>query len=191
VFFRRSLPTQRKHCVALVLDESGSMAEPKKSAALASLLLFMESLEQVNVNYAIIGFSETPVIHKDFSKRLTMAKREELFEEVSMYIPSGLTADADALALATKLICEADEDVIKLIIVITDGEGNINQTGKSFFELQEEAFKKNVLVIGVGLGEKAKSVKKRYHFPIIVKNVKDLPKTLARILEEKIVFRYH
>ncbi|HDD45423.1 MAG TPA: VWA domain-containing protein [Candidatus Desulfofervidus auxilii] len=188
VFLRRKLPTEREHRIALVLDESGSMSEPKRSAALAGLLLFIESLEQLNIDYAVIGFSETVIVHKEFGKGLSRAERENLFEEVSMYIPSGLTADADALALAIKLILEAPEDIIKLIIMISDGEGNINRTGKSFVELQEEAFKKDITVVGIGLGERASSVLKRYQLPILVKEIEELPKTLAKVLEERIVF---
>jgi len=102
------------------------------------------------------------------------------------YIPSGSTADTDALKLATDILKEEPYDVTRLIIMITDGEGNINTTGKTFEELQEEAKQESIEVIGIGLGGGITEVEKRYKTSIQVEDPQELPSTLKDILEEKI-----
>ncbi|MDL1965380.1 MAG: VWA domain-containing protein [Candidatus Desulfofervidus auxilii] len=188
IFMRRRLPTVRTHSIALVLDESGSMVEPKRSAALKGLLLFMESLTNLDIDYAIIGFSDTVIVHKMFGEVMNQSQRADLFEEISMYIPSGMTADADALVLTTELLEKEPKEAIKLIIMITDGEGNINNTGKTFAELQEEAVVRDIEVVGVGLGGYVTQVNKRYKTPVQVEEIIDLPRILSKVLEEKIIY---
>ena len=186
IFMRRRLPTIRSHSIALVLDESGSMLEPKRSAALRGLLLFMESLTNLDIDYAVIGFSDTVIVHKMFGEVMNQSQRADLFEEISMYIPSGMTADADALALTTELLEKEPNEAIKLIIMITDGEGNINNTGKTFAELQQEAVVRDIEVVGIGLGGYVTQVDKRYKTSVQVKEIIDLPRVLSKILEERI-----
>ncbi|MCD6319117.1 MAG: VWA domain-containing protein, partial [Candidatus Desulfofervidaceae bacterium] len=186
IFLRRRLPTEREHYIALVLDESGSMAEPKRSTALKGLLIFMEALTNLDIDHAIVGFADTALLHKSFGDFSNQAQRANLFEEISMYIPSGMTADADALALTTELLEKQPEETMKLIIMITDGEGNINNTGKSFEELQEEARAKGIEVIGIGLGGYITQVGKRYKTSVQIEKIEDLPRTLATVLQEKI-----
>ena len=188
IFMRRRLPTARTHSIALILDESGSMVEPKRSAALKGLLLFMESLTNLDIDYAIIGFSDTVMVHKMFGEGMNQSQRADLFEEISMYIPSGMTADADALALTTELLEKEPREAIKFIMMITDGEGNINNTGKTFAELQEEALAKDIEVIGVGLGGYVTQVDKRYKTSVQVEEIIDLPRILSKVLEEKIIY---
>ncbi|HEC49762.1 MAG TPA: VWA domain-containing protein, partial [Candidatus Desulfofervidus auxilii] len=188
IFMRRRLPTARTHSIALILDESGSMVEPKRSAALRGLLLFMESLTNLDIDYAIIGFSDTVMVHKMFGEGMNQSQRADLFEEISMYIPSGMTADADALALTTELLEKEPREAIKFIMMITDGEGNINNTGKTFAELQEEALAKDIEVIGVGLGGYVTQVDKRYKTSVQVEEIIDLPRILSKVLEEKIIY---
>jgi len=188
IFMRRRLPTVRTHSIALVLDESGSMVEPKRSAALKGLLLFMESLTNLDIDYAVVGFSDTVIVHKMFGEVMNQSQRADLFEEVSMYIPSGMTADADALVLTTELLEKEPKEAIKLIIMITDGEGNINNTGKTFAELQEEAVVRDIEVVGVGLGGYVTQVNKRYKTPVQVEEIIDLPRILSKVLEEKIIY---
>jgi von Willebrand factor type A domain. len=162
------------------------MDEPKRTSALAGLLLFMEVLDNLNIDYAIIGFSDKPIIHKDFQiPNLSGEERKVLFDRISAYIPSGFTADADALKLAIDLLKEEPEDVLRLIIMITDGEGNINNTGKTFEELQEEAEDLDIEVVGIGIGEGITEVAKRYKQNIQVPSIEELPEKLSDLLKEK------
>jgi len=189
VFLKRKLPTQRDHKIVLALDESGSMDEPKRTSALAGLLVFMEALEHIGIDYAVIGFSDSPVVHKELGSKLTPQDRRLLFEEVAMYIPSGSTADANTLQLATNMLKDQPQDALRWIIMVTDGEGNVNTTGKSFAQLQEEALAQKIEVLGVGLDKEVTEVKKRYQTAIQVENVEELPAILSRILEEKLIFQ--
>lgn len=187
VFLKRRLPTQRDHKIVLALDESGSMEEPKRTSALAGLLVFMEALDHIGIEYAVIGFSDSPVMHKGFGRKLGPSDRRLLFDEVSMYIPGGSTADADTLQLATNILKDQPEDSSRWIIMVTDGEGNVNTTGKTFDELQKEALDQKIEVLGVGLGEEVTEVIKRYKSGIQIDDVEELPSVLSSILEEKLI----
>jgi Mg-chelatase subunit ChlD len=186
VFLKRRRPTRLDHRIMLLLDESGSMQEPKRTAALHALLLFMEAFDYLGVDYAIIGFADAPIIHKPFGETLTQRAREDVFEDVSQFIPLGATADADALALGIDLFDREPEDVYRLIIVISDGEGNVNTTGITFEELQDVAETKAISVVGIGIGEQAKTISTRYHRPIQVATVDELPLTLGEVLQQEV-----
>jgi MoxR-like ATPase/HEAT repeat protein/uncharacterized protein YegL len=189
VFLKRRLPTRRDHKIVLALDESGSMTEPKRTSALAGLLVFMEALDHIGIDFAVIGFSDNTVMHKALGGKLTHADRRLLFEEVALCIPAGSTADADALQLATNMLKDLPQDALRWIIMVTDGEGNINTTGKSFAQLQEEALAQKIEVLGVGLDKEVTEVKKRYQTAIQVDNVEELPSILSNILEERLIFQ--
>ncbi len=187
VFLKRRLPTQRDHKIILALDESASMDEPKRTSALAGLLIFMEALDHIGIDYGVIGFSDSPIMHKELGAKLDNAGRRVLFDEVSMCIPGGSTADADALQLATNILKDQPEDSSRWIIMVTDGEGNVNTTGKTFIELQKEALDQEIEVLGVGLGEEVTEVIKRYASGMQIDDVEELPSVLSGILEEKLV----
>ena len=187
VFLKRRRPTRLDHRIMLLLDESGSMQEPKRTAALHALLLFMEAFDYLGIDYAIIGFSDAPIIHKPFGEALTQRTREDVFEDVSQFIPLGATADADALALGIDLFDREPEDVYRLIIVISDGEGNVNTTGMTFEELQDAAETKAISVVGIGIGEQAKTISTRYRRPIQVPTVDELPLTLGEVLQQEVM----
>jgi Mg-chelatase subunit ChlD len=187
VFLKRRRPTHLDHRIMLLLDESGSMQEPKRTAALHAALLFMEAFDYLGIDYAIVGFADAPIIHKPFGTNLNQREREHLFEDVSQFIPLGSTADADALALGIGLFDQEPEDVYRLIIVISDGEGNVNTTGMSFKELQDTAAAKSIGVIGIGIGEQADTVSTRYDRPLQVATVEELPTTLGVVLREEVI----
>jgi MoxR-like ATPase/HEAT repeat protein/uncharacterized protein YegL len=187
VFLKRKLPSQRDHKIVLALDESGSMTEPKRTSALAGVLVFMEALDHIGVDFAVIGFADSTVVHKPLGGKLTSGDKRDLFEEVAMCIPAGSTADADALQLATNILKDQPQDALRWIIMVTDGEGNINTTGKSFAQLQDEALAQKIEVLGVGLDKEVTEVKKRYQTAIQVENVEELPDILSKILEERLV----
>ena len=182
VFLKRRRPTHVDHRIMLLLDESGSMREPKRTAALQGVLLFMEAFDYIGIDYAIIGFADAPIVHKPFGDNFTQHEREQVFEDVSQFIPFGATADADALALGIDLFEREPEDVYRLIIVVSDGEGNVNSTGLTFKELQDVAATKSIHVVGIGIGEGATSIRTRYDRPIQVATVDDLPLTLGSVL---------
>jgi Mg-chelatase subunit ChlD len=184
VFLKRRRPTHLDHRIMLLLDESGSMQEPKRTAALQGVLLFMEAFDYLGIDYAIIGFADAPVVHKPFGDNFTQQEREQVFEDVSQFIPFGATADADALSLGINLFEQEPEDVYRLIIVVSDGEGNVNSTGLTFKELQDVAATKSIQVVGIGIGEHAKSIGTRYDRPIQVATVDELPMTLGIVLEQ-------
>jgi hypothetical protein len=186
VFLKRRRPTHQDHRIMLLLDESGSMQEPKRTAALQGVLLFMEAFDYLGIDYSIIGFADEPIVHKQFGDNLTQREREHMFEDISQFIPFGATADADALAFGISLFEQEPEDVYRLIIVVSDGEGNVNSTGLTFKELQDFAARQSIQVIGIGIGEDVTSIRTRYDRPVQVATVDELPMTLGRVLEQEV-----
>jgi hypothetical protein len=147
----------------------------------------MEAFDYLGIDYAIIGFADAPIVHKPFGDNFTQREREHLFEDVSQFIPFGATADADALALGIELFEREPEDVYRLIIVVSDGEGNVNSTGLTFKELQDVAETKSIQVVGIGIGEHVKSIRTRYDRPIQVATVDELPRSLGSVLEQEVI----
>jgi Mg-chelatase subunit ChlD len=144
----------------------------------------MEAFDFLGIDYAIIGFADAPIVHNPFGSNFTQQEREHVFEDVSQFIPFGATADADALSLGIALFEREPEDVYRLIIVVSDGEGNVNSTGLTFKELQDIATAKSIQVVGIGIGEHAESIRTRYDRPIQVATVGELPMTLGIVLEK-------
>ncbi|MGZ4930623.1 MAG: VWA domain-containing protein [Halobacteriota archaeon] len=186
IFLKRRRPTHLDHRVMLLVDESGSMQEPKRTAVLEGVTLFAEALEYLEISYAVIGFADTPIIHKSFSDALSNKERIDLINNVAQLIPGGATADADALALGIELFKREPENVYRLMLIISDGEGNVNTTGRTFDELQETARIEGIRVLGIGIGEAADAVSARYSHPVQIPTVAELPAKLGEVLEQEV-----
>ncbi|MCM8774526.1 MAG: VWA domain-containing protein, partial [Candidatus Omnitrophica bacterium] len=95
------------------------------------------------------------------------------------------TNDAEAVELAIKEL-ENQEGDSKIAIVITDGQGNGPEKVSKYLDL---ARKKHIEVIGIGIGEAMGYVRGVYRPFVLVREVEDLPKVLAKILIDIIVHR--
>lgn len=162
------------------------MSAEKGDRATEVLLLFMETLDQVGISFEIIGFSDAPSVHRQFNGGMSASEKEDMIDEVSRYMGNGATADADALKLAVDNMKKQFGER-RVILLLTDGEGNINTTGQSMDEIIGDAEDNGIEVIGIGIGEGMKYVKEVYPNNIVVPEIDDLPVEVAAILEHRIL----
>ena len=81
------------------------------------------------------------------------------------------------------MVKETSSEQIKVVIVISDGEGKEGELRGVI----EKAAKEGIKVIGVGIGDGMAYAKKVYPKCLTVPNVQDLPFKLADLLEEEIL----
>jgi len=186
LWLRRKLPSKKDYKFTLVIDESGSMGGEHGERAIEALLLFMETLDLLEINFEIIGFNDAPSIHRKFNGKMSVPEKEDIIDEVSQYMGSGCTADADAIKLAIDNM-KKQQGERRVIIMLTDGEGNINTTGISMEEILREAEDSDIEVIGIGVGEGIEYVQKVYPHYVVVPEMDDLPLEVAGLLEYRIL----
>jgi uncharacterized protein with von Willebrand factor type A (vWA) domain len=190
VWLRRTKPTKRSFKFCLVLDESGSMGagtSQTSTDALQALVLFMEVLARLDVDFAVIGFSDGPSVHKHFGAQFTHHDKDALLSEVMAYLErGGSTNDAEAVGIAVDHVDQETSDT-KIILVITDGHGN---GPVEVEELIREARRKHIEVIGIGVGSGMEYVQRIYYPHAVVGRMDALPQVVARILMDVIVHKH-
>ena len=112
---------------------------------------------------------------------------------------NGSTDDTTAVELAVNTIITESEAEHKVVIVLSDGEGNsgksqnsgINRNGRYYnLELKkvlENADRNRIDVIGIGIGEGIKYVSDIYGKSIVERVIDHLPQAFADLLIEKIL----
>lgn len=186
LWLRRNIPSKKDYKFTLVIDESGSMGGKHGERAIEALLLFMETLDFLEINFEIIGFNDAPSIHRKFNGKMSVPEKEDMIDEVSRYMGSGCTADADALKLGIDNMKKQSGER-RIILVLTDGQGNINTTGMTMENILKEAENKDIEVIGIGIGEGMEYVQKTYPYHVTVPDMDELPLEVAALLEHRIL----
>ena len=199
-WMKKSLPTKPSINFSLILDESGSMAEGERDLnALKSLTLFVEVLNHFDIDFNIIGFSDTPSIHKEFNEDITTTNKDSFIRRVAGYIGTGGTDDTAAVEMAVGTIVKESEADHKVVIVISDGEGNMGKSEGSgidrdgrYYNLAlndvlHKADLNGIDVIGVGIGEGIKYVSDLYGKSIVESKIDHLPEAFANLMIEKIL----
>ncbi len=199
-WMRKTLPRKPSINFSLALDESGSMTEGDRDVnSLKSLALFIETLNHFNLDYNIIGFADAPSVHKEFDEDITPADKDAFIVKVSNFMGSGATDDATAVELAIDTIIKESNATHKVVIVLSDGEGNTGKSQNSgidrngrYYNLElrkilEKADVHGIDVVGVGIGEGIKYVSDIYGKSIVEKKIDLLPQAFADLLIEKIL----
>ena len=187
IWKRRIKPVKRSFKFSLVVDESGSMDESvKRINAIHSLVLIQEVLSRLDIDFSIVGFSNSPTTHKNFSSKFKHLRKEYLLSEIlASFNRGGGTNDGAAVSEAVRQLTYEDGES-RIAIVITDGEGN-GETPLS--SALEEAKRKGIKVVGIGIGDAMHYVKTQYRPYILVPEVRELPKVLAKLLIDIIVYK--
>lgn len=193
-FDRREVPEEPDYSFTLAIDQSTSMGGEKRSNALDTAVIFMEVLTRLDIDFNIIGFSTeiddviptipTLRIHKDFGSLPDIAERERIIQEIEELMARGGTDDYQAVQLAlNKILNQAASK--KVICVITDGAGNLQE--EENISLLNVAEGRGVKVIGIGIGSGMNYVESVYKYYVSVGNISELPQALRDILVREII----
>lgn len=176
LFMQKRLPTRVDHKFVLVLDESGSMKGASLPYALQAVALFQHVLDQLLVDFAVVGFSATADIHKDFDESLASEADKDAFMTELESAGGSSTNDLEGINVAADLL--ADEDAYEqTMIVITDGAG-VAETKARVAQLEKEGIR----VIAIGVGEGTESVANVYQNYYQSHDFRNLARTLLGIL---------
>ncbi|MHB2021425.1 MAG: vWA domain-containing protein, partial [Candidatus Xenobia bacterium] len=183
IWMRRDEPSKRDYDFVFMLDESGSMMDQLKwDNAIKALIMQGEALEELKINFGVVGFSDYPKVHKEMSDKYDELRREQMLSDIQAS-PHGGTNDSDAMQIALQMVMKGPSDHKKVVIVITDGDGKKAEERA----LCEEAEKKGITVIGVGIGDGMSTVKQVYPHQVYVDHISDLPMALSDCVREQIV----
>ncbi|MDD5436321.1 MAG: VWA domain-containing protein, partial [Candidatus Omnitrophica bacterium] len=189
IWLRRIKPTKRSFKFSIVLDESGSMGGGRNETsedALKAIVLLMEVLSRLDIDFSLIGFSNAPSTHKHLGEQFKHKDKDALLSEVVDYLArGGSTYDAAAVNLAVSQL-EKEATDSKIIIVVTDGYGN---GPVEVQKLIREARKKGIEVIGIGIGAGMAYVKDVYRPHVVVETMDQLPQILAKLLIDIVVYK--
>lgn len=133
------------------------------------------------MNFGVIGFSDEPQVHKKIEEKFDEFSRDKIYTSIDSS-PSGGTNDSDAIKVALDMISRTGLDRVKVIIVISDGEGKEDEVRK----LVEEAEEAGIKIIGVGIGEGMRHIGEVYKYFAYVEDMSALPAELSRILRNEI-----
>lgn len=199
-WMRKTLPSKPSINFTLVLDESGSMADGERDLnAMKSLVLFIEVLNHFDMDFNIIGFSDSTSVHKEFNEKITPLNKDAFIKKVASFMGNGSTDDTAALSLAVNTIINESDAEHKVIIVLSDGEGNagksktsgIDRNGRYYnIELKkvlEDAGQNGIDIVGIGIGEGIRYVSDIYGKSIVEKRIGHLPQAFADLLIEKVL----
>ncbi|MBS2035616.1 VWA domain-containing protein [bacterium] len=182
VWINRTHPNKRGQKFLFLLDESGSMGGEKWQAALKALVMGMEALESLDIDFGVMGFSDRPVIHKQIQENFDLSNRKTILSSIQGSPKNG-TNDADALEMGMENLLLASEPEDELfIIVITDGIGKSEQVKR----LQQRAREQQIHILGVGVGEGMQPVADVYEDHALVPDLAQLPYELSEIIRQKI-----
>ncbi|MCC7345102.1 MAG: VWA domain-containing protein [Deltaproteobacteria bacterium] len=190
VFKRKTEPTAKDYRFSLLLDASGSMADngPRQRGGLGLATMFADVFERLELPYSLDAFHDSYVPIKGFEKRLrTSAERNGLFNQMVLDTwGGGGTNLRQGLAGSLKRILEEqrkDKRDREFLFVLTDGE-ETHLEGPEVRTLCEEAAKRGVIVVGIGIGEGMDSVRKNFPVYLTEKNPERLPQLMAEFIKE-------
>ncbi|MCM8798634.1 MAG: VWA domain-containing protein, partial [Candidatus Omnitrophica bacterium] len=179
VFKRKITPQEREHKFSLIIDQSGSMGGEKSIYARDAIVFFMETLSRLGIDFNIIGFSDDHWQFKKFGHIPSIFQKEEIINRMEGDISGkwGGTNDLEAVKFAVEEMRKQSAET-RVIIVITDGDGNLKYNK----QILDEAEKENIKIIGVGIGPGMAYVVSTYKYSLKVDEFSALPRAIADIL---------
>jgi hypothetical protein len=150
--------------------------------------LFVDVFERLNLPYGLDAFHNSYIPLKGFGQRLrNVTEKNNFFNTIQFsYWGLGGTNIRGGIRGALNRIDRArqgDPREQEFLFVLTDGR-ETHQEGATIRELCEEAAKRGIIVVGIGIGEGMQTV--REHFPVhlVEKNPEQLPQLLAEFIKE-------
>jgi hypothetical protein len=192
VFKRKTEPTARDYRFSLLLDASSSMADdgPRERGGLGLAAMFVDVFERLVLPYALDAFHNSYIPLKGFHEKLkTISERNNFFNKIQFnYWGLGATNIREGIRGSLQRIIEAkkgDPKDQEFLFVLTDGE-ETHEDGPTIRELCEEAYRKGIIVVGIGIGEGMKTVQQHFPIHLVEKNPENLPHLLSEFIKEYI-----
>ena len=199
--FTDTTPLIHDHCVAIMIDMSGSMGRAKIQNARSAALMLATALEEMSVPHTIRGFwAEHGILEikdeiiKDFDEKLNMNKIE--------FMGGDGDVNRDSSSIRHIMNIMNSERGKKIIFVISDGKPNHSDgtnderhfNANSFMDmyfLAREAEKDGISIIGIGITPEAMTfIGATYLKGFAITKIEELPEKLMKIyLEESAGFR--
>lgn len=183
IWLRRQDPSKREYDFVFVVDESGSMRESDKwDNLLKGMIMGAEALQELKINFAVVGFSDQPILHKEFKDKYDEVFREQMLAQIQRS-PGGGTNDSDGIESALDMLDKMGKSDERIVIVISDGEGKEQEVRDQI----ASAHRAGIKVIGVGIGAGMEYVKNVYPDCVAVPRINDLPYELCDLIRQQIL----
>ena len=119
LFLKKRFPTHRSHKVVIALDESGSMKGEAQTPAMQAMMLFQYVMDQLGIEYSVVGFSDYAQIHKQFDEPVKSTTEKNDLADILETSGGGMTNDLEGVKTADTLLGEGK----KLVIGVGIGAG--------------------------------------------------------------------
>jgi len=195
---RKTIPHKHDFRFTLLIDLSGSMQGEKIKETFRAAVLTAEALTRAGLQTEVLGFQDDLIEFKPFDEILSDAARKRMSgmpAEVFDANPGGHNQadwndDGYCLDKAAKRLAE-QQAKDRFLIVLSDGEpipssahdGEEWELGSIIDSIKK---KKEVRLIGLGLGPETEHVKIFYPNSAVIPNVRDLPRALKELFTDVI-----
>ena len=185
IYQRRIIPEKKQLAFKLLLDISSSMRkEDKIESAIKSLLLFSETLHDMNMPFSITAFSDRVLNIKSFEEDYKTARAKII--ELKDMLGGGTNIEKALLVSSEDLEIFCKKHRMKgVMILFSDGEPTKGLKGDALKDLIRQ-LKSRFPLIGVGVGELRNFVEEYFEKTgIRVKDVSMLPSAFLFVMENQ------
>lgn len=178
IFKKAKAISKKDYTMAILLDQSGSMAGGNSDNAFYGAVVLAEVFEQLGMPYEVLGFRDEVYVYKQFNKSLERAVLPSIART------GGGTDDLNAIKVLRNHIKNFDPSrrYRKGVFVITDGEGSDPRATKELVDQIEKL--ENTTVFGLGIGDvEERNLAATYNHYLKVDDVNGLPSTLVNLMK--------
>ncbi len=193
---RKTIPHKHDFRFTLLIDLSGSMRGEKIKETFCAAVLTVEALTRAGLQTEVLGFQDDLIEYKSYQETLSDTVRSRMSgmpAEVMDANPGGHNQsdwNDDGYCVdkaATRLAEQPSKD--RFLIVLSDGvpipssvhAGAEWDLGEIINAIQK---KKNVRLIGLGLGPGTEHIKTYYPNSAVIPHVRDLPRALKDLFTD-------
>jgi hypothetical protein len=185
IYQRRIIPEKKQLAFKLLLDISSSMKkEDKIESAIRSLLLFSETLHDMNMPFSIIAFNDRVLSIKSFEEDYKTSRAKII--ELKNMLGGGTNIEKALLVSSEDLEVFCKKHRMKgVMIVFSDGEPTKGLKGNALKDLIRQ-IKGRFPLVGVGVGELRNFVEEYFEKTgIRVREVSMLPSAFLFVMENQ------
>jgi hypothetical protein len=182
IWLKKVLPQKRSYKFSYIIDMSGSMSGNREEI-IRSVILFMETLEALDIDFNLYWYSTEFEELKPFGKKLSQAEKDEIIDRLRR-LNMGGNYESPVLAHAIEEL-KKQEGEQKHIVLLTDG----GTSREMVAPLLKEARKSKIFVTAIGYGSwwsghGIDAVYSEEATGLVVENMEDLIFRLAEVLKK-------